>query len=202
MSEPITASSSSLPQLAPRNLSRNFSLKRFCNSLLVADADDRRLIRGLTTLGDELADETVDEADEIDEFERGDLVFDFESLSLDLLPFRLRMHEDSSCLYRYDLSAKDFPHRVHVCGLVFEWVWICARRLDLSAKALAQMEHSKGFSPEKMRILLLNMLLQTLSQSGVLTRMCSNVSLKQPRSRKSFTAVRTFASLIMSSNVH
>lgn len=38
--------------------------------------------------------------------------------------FRFRTHDDSSCLYRYDLSANDLPQRVHVWGLVFECVWM------------------------------------------------------------------------------
>jgi hypothetical protein len=59
------------------------------------------------------------------------------------------MQEDSSCLYRYDFSANAFPHRPHTCGLVWECVCTCARRLDLSAKAFVQMEHLNGFSPGK-----------------------------------------------------
>lgn len=91
--------SSSFLQLPPRNLSRNFSLKRFCKSLLVTDVDARWLPRGLAIFGDEVADDTVDEADEIDELDRGDFAEDLESFSLDL-PVILRMHDDSSCLYR------------------------------------------------------------------------------------------------------
>lgn len=73
-------------------------MNRFCNSLLVTEVCGARLFpRGLTTLGDDVADETVDEADEMDEFDRGDLVMDFESLSLDF-PVRFRIQEDSSCL--------------------------------------------------------------------------------------------------------
>jgi len=65
---------------------------------------------------------------------------------------RFFMQEDSSCLYKYDLRAKALPQRAQVCGLVFECVWMCARRLLLSAKAFSQTLHLKGFSPVWVRM--------------------------------------------------
>lgn len=60
---------------------------------------------------------------------------------------------DSSCLYKYDLSANAFPHRSQTYGLELEWVWTWARRFDLSANALVQMWHLNGFSPARKYIL-------------------------------------------------
>ena len=73
------------------------------------------------------------------------LWFGFGSLGESL--FCERMQDDSSCLYRYDLSANALPQRPHTCGLVLECVWMCARKLDLSANALLQIVHLNGFSP-------------------------------------------------------
>lgn len=58
-----------------------------------------------------------------------------------------RMHDDSSCLYKYDFSANALPHLAQLCGFVLECVWMCARRFDLSANDFEQIEHWKGFSP-------------------------------------------------------
>lgn len=91
-------------------------------------------------------DNENDEDDDEDEDEDDEDVDDADDENVDDL-FMLRTHDDSSCLYRYDFRANDLPQRAQVCGFVFEWVWMCARRLDLSANALAQTEHSKGFSP-------------------------------------------------------
>lgn len=41
-----------------------------------------------------------------------------------------------------------------------------------------------------------------LNSNELLTSVCSDVSLKQPWSRKSFSAMRTLATLIVSSDVH
>lgn len=59
--------------------------------------------------------------------------------------------DDSSCLYKYDFKANDLPQRVHAYGLKLECVWTCARRFDLSAKALPHMLHRNGFSPVQVK---------------------------------------------------
>lgn len=69
-----------------------------------------------------------------------------------LLSLPLRMQDDSSCLYKYDFKAKAFPHLVHMCGFVLEWVCTWARKFDLSAKALLHTGHLNGFSPTQINI--------------------------------------------------
>lgn len=147
----------------PRNLSRNFSRHLRCNSVVVVlprfitlAIVTATLVVGLTDCETGVEhDEDDEEDDDAEESDRrgglhlsvGDVEDeeDDDDEEDDLL--RFRTHDDSSCLYRYDLSANDLPQRVHVCGLVFECVWMWARRFDLSANALLQMEHSNGFSP-------------------------------------------------------
>lgn len=57
------------------------------------------------------------------------------------------LQEDSSCLQRYDFKANVFPHVSQVKGFLVEWVWVWARKLDLSAKALWHTSHWYGLSP-------------------------------------------------------
>lgn len=63
--------------------------------------------------------------------------------------FFTSMHEDSSCLYRYDFKVNALPHLGHTYGFAEECVWTWALKLDLSANALSQIEHLYGFSPGK-----------------------------------------------------
>lgn len=58
-----------------------------------------------------------------------------------------RKHDDSKCLFKYDLSANDLPHRVHSYCLLIECVCMCARKFDRSANALPQWAQPYGFSP-------------------------------------------------------
>lgn len=115
------------------------------------------------------------------------------------------IHEDSSCLYRYDLRAKALPHLPQMCGLVFEWVWMWARRLDLSAKALLQIEHLKGFSPETITIIMNEIVCNWNCQWliwPIITCVSPDVSLQKPRTAETFAAIVALAALIVGPHVH
>lgn len=121
----------------PRSLSRSFSRHLSCSSVvdLPRFGTFVRVVNVVTVAaavdfvdGDVGANDAVDVDDVNESNRRGDDLSlsdsedeDDEDDDVDDL-FRLRTHDDSSCLYKYDLRANDFPHRVQVCGLVFECV--------------------------------------------------------------------------------